>query len=42
LLAGEALMAELTRRGFQVIQEEDAVLLRHRAEERAHLLRSIH
>jgi len=33
LLAGEALMAELTRRGFQVIQEEDAVLLRHRAEE---------
>ncbi len=33
LLAGEALMAELTRRGFQVIQEDDPVLMRHRMEE---------
>ena len=33
LLAGEALMAELARRGFQVIQEEDPVLLRHRVEQ---------
>lgn len=33
LLAGETLMAELTRRGFQIIQEEDPVLLRHRMEE---------
>jgi hypothetical protein len=33
LLAGETLMTELTRRGFQVIQEEDPVLLRHRIEE---------
>ena len=30
LLAGETLMAELTRRGFQIIQEEDPVLLRPR------------
>jgi len=33
LLAGEALMAELTRRGFQIIQEADPVLLRRRVEE---------
>ena len=33
LLAGEGLMAELTRRGFQVIQEDDPVLLRHRVEQ---------
>jgi len=33
LLAGETLMAELTRRGFQLIQEDDPVLLRHRIEE---------
>lgn len=33
LLAGEALMAELTRRGFQVIPEDDPVLLRHCIEE---------
>jgi hypothetical protein len=33
LMAGETLMAELTQRGFQVIQETDPVLLRHRMEE---------
>ena len=33
LLAGEVIMLELSNRGFQVIQEEDAVLLRHRMEE---------
>ena len=33
LLAGETLMSELTRRGFQIIQEADPVLLRHRMEE---------
>lgn len=33
LLAGEAVMAELTRRGFQIIQEADPVLLRRRVEE---------
>lgn len=33
LLAGEALIAELTRRGFLLIQEDDPVLLRHRMEE---------
>ncbi len=33
LLAGEALMVELTRRGFQVIQEEDPVFLRQRVEQ---------
>lgn len=32
LMAGEALMAELTRREFQVIQEDDPVLLRWRVE----------
>ncbi|GAP13547.1 protein containg PglZ domain [Longilinea arvoryzae] len=33
LMAGETLMAELTQRGFQVIQETDPALLRHRMEE---------
>ncbi len=33
LLAGEALLVELTRRGFKFIQEEDPVLLRYRIEE---------
>ena len=33
LLAGEALMAELTRRGFQIIQEADPVLLRRRVDD---------
>lgn len=33
LMVGESLMAELTQRGFQVIQEADPVLLRHRMEE---------
>ena len=32
LLAGEAVMLELANRGFQVIQENDPVLLRHRVE----------
>jgi len=32
LLAGEAVMLELAQRGFQVIQENDPVLLRHRVE----------
>jgi len=33
LLASEAVMFELVQRGFQVIQENDPVLLRHRVEE---------
>jgi len=33
LLAGEAVMSELAQRGFQVIQENDPVFLRHRLEE---------
>lgn len=33
LLAGEALILELTQRGFQVIQEDDPVFLHHRVEE---------
>jgi len=33
LLAGEALMSELARRGFRVIQENDPVLWRHRVED---------
>jgi hypothetical protein len=33
LLAGETVMLELARRGFQVIQENDPVLLRHCVEE---------
>ena len=33
LLAGETLITELTRRGFQVIQEDDPVFLHHRVEE---------
>lgn len=33
LLAGETMVLELAKRGFWVIQENDPVLLRHRAEE---------
>ncbi|MDR3576954.1 MAG: BREX-3 system phosphatase PglZ [Anaerolineaceae bacterium] len=33
LLAGEAVIVELAQRGFQVVQENDPVLLRHRLEE---------
>ena len=33
LLAGEAVMLELAQRGFQVVQENDPVVLRHRVEE---------
>lgn len=33
LLSGETILAELTRRGFQLIQEDDPVLLRHRIED---------
>jgi len=33
LLAGEAVMLELVQRGFEVIQENDPVFLRHRMEE---------
>jgi len=33
LLAGEAVMLELARRGFEIIQESDPALLRHRVEE---------
>lgn len=33
LLAGEALMVELAKRGFHIIEETDPALLRHRVEE---------
>ena len=33
LLAGEKVMLELVRRGFQVIQENDPIFLRHRVED---------
>jgi hypothetical protein len=33
LLAGEKVIQELTQRGFEIIQENDPILLRHRVEE---------
>src|SRR5574340_299958 len=33
LLAGEKMMQELAQRGFEIIQENDPILLHHRVEE---------